>query len=92
MSRSSPFTISLSPHEAQRLAEISRSYSLPYFLVLRAKMTLMAASGLSNAEIALRLSIGRDVVSQWRKRFYFLRLQGLHDRPRAGRPRTACDP
>ena len=31
---------------------------------------------------------GRDVVSQWRKRFYEQRLAGLEDRPRRGRPPT----
>ena len=49
-------------------------------------MVLMAAEGLRNDEIAARLRCGRDVVSQWRKRFFEQRLAGLEDRPRRGRP------
>jgi transposase len=49
-------------------------------------MVLMAADGLRNDEIAARSRCGRDVVSQWRKRFFEQRLAGLEDRPRRGRP------
>jgi transposase len=47
-------------------------------------MILLAAQGLSNDEIALRLDTRREVVSQWRKRFFEKRLQGLRSAP--GRP------
>ena len=90
MSRKSPFQIVLTHTERQVLLERARCYTLPYFLVVRAKAILMAASGLSNDEIAHRLSLGRDVVSQWRARFYRERLDGLQDRPRKGRPRIRC--
>lgn len=87
MPRSSPFDIVLSPGEREVLVERARKYTLPYFEVLRARMILMAADGRPNDEIAAALSIGRDVVSQWRKRFYHERLPGLDERPRPGRPR-----
>src|SRR5207244_9627312 len=61
--------------------------ALPIWEVLRAKIVLLAAEGLENAEIARRLDTTREAVSRWRKRFYDERLQGLEDRPRAGRPR-----
>ncbi len=32
--------------------------------------------------------VKRDVVSQWRKRFFEQRMTGLEDRPRRGRPPT----
>jgi transposase len=51
-------------------------------------MVLLAAQGLRNDEIARRLNCRREVVSQWRKRFYERGLQGLEDRPRRGRPAT----
>jgi len=54
--------------------------------VTRAQMMLIAADGLRNDQIAARLRVGRDVVSQWRKRFFEQRLAGLEDRPRRGRP------
>jgi transposase len=64
----------------------ARKYTLPYFEVLRAKMILLAAEGWGNDEIAAALSVGRDVVSLWRKRFFQQRLAGLEERPRPGRP------
>jgi transposase len=46
----------------------------------------MAAEGMSNDQIALRLNTSRDVVSMWRKRFFEEGLPGLEERPRRGRP------
>jgi transposase len=66
----------------------ARKYTLPYFQVVRAHMILLAAEGRSNDDIAAALSIGRDVVSLWRKRFFQERLAGLDERPRSGRPRV----
>jgi transposase len=51
-------------------------------------MILLAAEGLHNDEIAARLNTRREVVSQWRKRFFYERLQGLEERSRPGRPRA----
>ncbi len=88
MPRSSPFTISLSSGERIKLQRVAARYTLPYFQVQRAKMILFAAEGLSNDEIAQRLSTRREVVSLWRKRFYAERLAGLEEHARPGRPRT----
>lgn len=88
MPRESPFTIHLSRKEREILQNRSRKYTLPYFEVLRAKMILLAAQGRTNDEIATALSVGRDVVSLWRKRFFHERLSGLEERPRPGRPRV----
>jgi Winged helix-turn helix len=88
MPRRSPFRINLSPLELTELTRRATKYTLPYFEVVRAKMILMAASGMANDEIAARLDIGRDVVSQWRKRFFKQRLAGLEEIARPGRPRV----
>lgn len=88
MPRSSPYKIKLSPQEKQELRRRTAKYTLPYFEVVRAKMILLAAQGLSNDEIAHRLDTRREVVSMWRKRFFEQRLAGLEERPRPGRPRT----
>ncbi len=88
MPRKSPFSIRLSRKEREILEGRARKYTLPYFEVLRAKMILLAAEGHDNDEIAAALSIGRDVVSLWRKRFFHERLPGLEERPRPGRPRV----
>jgi len=88
MPRKSPFRIELSAEEAAELKRRATRYTLPYFEVVRAKMILMAAGGMSNDEIAARLDTGREVVSQWRQRFFKERLAGLEERARPGRPRV----
>jgi hypothetical protein len=88
MPRKSPFHIDLSAHEATELNRRAVKYTLPYFEVIRAKMILMAAAGIDNDEIAARLDTRREVVSQWRKRFFRERLAGLEERSRPGRPRV----
>ncbi len=88
MPRKSPYVITLSQEERRLLESRARKYTLPYYQVVRALMILMAAEGRSNDEIAAALSIGRDVVSLWRKRFFYERLAGLEERPRSGRPRA----
>ena len=88
MPRRSPYVITLSPHERSVLESHARQYTLPYFQVVRAHMILLAAEGRTNDEIAAALSIGREVVSLWRKRFFEKRLAGLEERSRSGRPRA----
>jgi transposase len=86
MPRTSPYRIELTDDERARLEVLARSYSSPHRDVVRAKVVLLAAGGLSNEGIAVRLDIPRQIVSKWRKRFYKQRLAGLRDRPRTGRP------
>jgi len=88
MPRPSPFVIDLSSEERQQLETMAAKYTLPYFQVVRAKMILHAAAGLSNDQIARRLDTRREIVSLWRKRFFEERLEGLAERPRPGRPRS----
>ena len=88
MPRRSPFVINLTDDEVRVLRQRARKYTLPYFVVQRAQMILLAAEGLRNDEIAARLNTRREVVSQWRKRFFYERLEGLEERSRSGRPRT----
>jgi hypothetical protein len=86
MPRHSPYRIELTDEERVVLESLARSYTLPYWQVTGAQMVLMAADGPRNDQIAARLRCGRDVVSQWRKRFFAQRLADLEDRPRRGRP------
>jgi hypothetical protein len=86
--RKSPFHIDLSAEESVELNRRATKYTLPYFEVVRAKMILMAANGMDNDEIAARLHTRREVVSQWRKRFFKERMAGLEERARPGRPRV----
>jgi hypothetical protein len=86
--RSSPYAIKLSASEQRELLRRAAKYTLPYFEVLRARMILFAADGMSNDLIAARLDTRREVVSLWRKRFFEDRLAGLEERSRPGRPRV----
>jgi transposase len=88
MPRRSPYCILLHEEEARQLDAMARKYTSPYCDVVRAKVILLAADGLSNKEIGARLDIPRQIVSKWRKRFFEERLDGLHGRPRRGRPRS----
>jgi hypothetical protein len=86
MPRTTPFSITLTTHERATLEELARKYTSPYFHVVRAKVILMAAQGLRNVQIAQRVSLPRQIVSKWRKRFFEERLEGLENLPRSGRP------
>jgi transposase len=88
MPRKSPYKIFLDHKEERHLEALARKYTSPYCDVMRAKVVLLAAQGLSNKEIGKRLQLPRQIVSKWRKRFFEERLAGLQERPRHGRPRS----
>jgi len=86
MTRKSPYVLDLTAEQRRELEARARRYTLPYREVVRAKIVLMAAQGLDNDEIAVRLDTRREIVSKWRKRFFEQGLAGLEERPRGGRP------
>lgn len=86
MARPTP-KIVLSERERRELERVAACYTRPHQEVQRAKLVLYAADGEPNVEIGRRLEMNPDVVGRWRKRFAEERLEGLKDRPRAGRPR-----
>lgn len=86
MPRKSPNVIELSEEDREALERMAAKYSSPYRDVMRAKIVLYAAQGLSNEEIASRLDFPRQVVSKWRKRYFEEGIGGLAERPRRGRP------
>lgn len=86
MPKKSPYTVLLTSDEKKQLQAIARKYTSQYSDVMRAKIVLLAAKGLSNKDIGQRLDLPRQIVSKWRKRFFEQRLAGLQERPRRGRP------
>ena len=60
-------------------------------LAMRARIVLAAADGGSNTELSERLGLSIGTVRRWRNRFSELRLDGLVDEPRPGRPRVVGD-
>ena len=87
MPRKSPYPIHLTPEERRGLEAIARKYTSPYCEVMRAKAILLAAEDMENRNIGQNLHLPRQIVSKWRKRFFYERLAGLQDRSRRGRPR-----
>jgi hypothetical protein len=87
MARPARHKIELSEKECGVLERIARAEKLPWREVQRAKIVLYAAKGESDVDIAARLDTSAGIVGRWRRRFHAERLEGLKDKPRAGRPR-----
>jgi transposase len=69
-----------------RLESLVRSSSARAGLARRARIVLLAAQGLSNAEIARRTGTSRPTVVGWRGRYQDGGITALTDLPRGGRP------
>jgi transposase len=80
--------IELSTSEREELERLTRSGTTPQQMAMRARLVLLAASGRSNQEIEAALGVTKNVVTLWRTRFRWQRLEGLKDRPGRGRKRT----
>ena len=87
MAGKSPHTVVLKEEQRAELERRAAAYSGPFRDVVRAKAILYAADGATNQEIAVRLDVSRQSVSDWRRRFCQEGLQGLEEKPRSGRPR-----
>ena len=60
-------------------------------LALRCRVVLACAEGKANQEVARQEGVHQATVGKWRARFVSQRLDGLHDEPRPGAPRTISD-
>jgi transposase len=69
-----------------RLESLTRSSAVRAGLVSRARIVLLAAEGLPNAEIARRCGTSRPTVVDWRARYVAGGIKALHDQSRSGRP------
>ncbi len=87
MARRARNRIELSDEERCELERTARAEKRPWREVQRARIVLHAADGLADTEIAARLDTSAGLVGRWRRRFFEDRLDGLTDKPRAGRPR-----
>ena len=78
--------VTLTAEERQTLERWARRAKSSQVLAMRSKIVLACAEGKDNIEIAAGLGVHRDTVSKWRTRFVRLRLEGMWDEPRPGRP------
>jgi transposase len=83
--------LELSADERETLERWARRPKSAQALALRCRIVLACAEGGSNIEVAHRLGVSRLTVGKWRSRFVTDRLDGLHDEPRPGSPRTISD-
>jgi len=81
-------SLELTVQERRDLRAVAASRSLPHGLVRRAQMILWTEDGMPVTEAARRLRVSPPAVGNWRRRFRELRLEGLHDQLKPGRPRS----
>jgi hypothetical protein len=87
VARTSRYRIELSEQDRRELERRAGTPTLPYRDVQRARLILYAAEGMQDKDIAVRCDCHPEVVSKWRRRFCEQGIEGLRDKPRAGRPR-----
>lgn len=83
--------LAVSADELAVLEEWARRPTSPQRLVLRAKIVLLCARGMSNTKVAASLRTTHVTVGKWRERFRVERLEGLNDEYRPGSPRKVTD-
>ena len=83
--------LTLAEETREQLTSLAQSTTLPHSLVLRAKMILASAEGISNVAVGRRIGASEQAVGKWRRRFLERGVEGLHDELRPGRPRTFND-
>jgi transposase len=81
----------LTDDERETLARWARRPKSAQALALRCRIVLECAKGRGNRAVARRLGVSEPTVSKWRRRFVVQRLEGLHDEPRPGVPRSITD-
>jgi transposase len=72
--------------DREKLGDLARLPSVPSGLAKRARMILLAAGGMPNAEIARVSGVSRPTVISWRDRYESGGIAALEDEPRSGRP------
>jgi len=81
----------LTDEERETLERWARRPKSAQALALRCRIVLACAEGATNNEVAARVGVNQATVCKWRGRFVARRLDGLHDEPRPGVPRTITD-
>lgn len=83
--------IVLTATERTELEALASRRKTAQALAIRARIVLACAKGAQSKDVAADLGLTSGTVGKWRRRFAVLRLDGLHDDPRSGTPRTIDD-
>jgi transposase len=84
--RETQHRVRLNRKPRKRLEALVRRRSPEHWMVQRARIVLLSADGLEVHEISARLSVDRQLVRRWVKRYLAEGFDGLCDRKRSGRP------
>ena len=84
-------SLTITDEQQGQLRGIAQSATLFYALVMRVRIILASAEGLTNAAVAKRVGVIPHTVGKWRRRFREAGIQGLDDEIRPGRPGTYDD-
>lgn len=80
--------VELTGSEREQLVRWERRRKSSQALALRSRIVLKCAEGIGNKQVAADVGVTASTVGKWRQRFSELRLDGLSDDPRPGRPAT----
>lgn len=81
----------LSEVERSELRSLTARRKTSQALALRARIVLGCAAGAQSKDVAAHLRVDASTVGKWRRRFVERGMDGLHDEPRSGAPRTIDD-
>jgi transposase len=80
------WTVEIGAVDRAQLETWLRTQSIPQALAMRARIVLGSAAGESIRALAQRLQLTERTICLWRRRYASQGLDGLRNRPRAGRP------
>lgn len=89
--RPKKLSLTVSESERSELLQLTQRARANRDLAFRARIVLGCADEPSNSAVASRLRTTKQTVGKWRNRFVERRMEGLHDEPRVGGPRTITD-